>query len=395
MQRSKQVKVGVDILDLQYAKTGQKTILEEYYRAFLNTQDERIAFFPLTAKLPQYSRKSKWGIMANHLVYQYWKQILLPLKAFANGVDIVFCTDYFAPNLRLGFKNVALFHDAFFYEYPEHYNRLWLKLFKGLAMPSARSAACIVTTSQYAKQKIHQHFGFPINQIVNIYPGPKTLRPKLSGETTVTNSKESVSDSVQHAILNSNDLPTQPYILHVGVWEKRKNIPFLLKAYRHFLDESSVYYPLVLVGTGNNKKDSDDTAAIRACIEELHLKDQVICTGYLPDEELAQWYAGASLYVFPSYNEGFGIPVLEAFQSNVPVLVANNSCLPEVGGDAVIGFDPYDVNGLADLLQQVLTDTTLQETLKEKGKQRLAYFSWEKASAALIEVFKKAANGKS
>ena len=84
---------------------------------------------------------------------------------------------------------------------------------------------------------------------------------------------------------------------------------------------------------------------------------------------------------------------VEAFQSNVPVLVANNSCLPEVGGDAVIGFDPYDVNELADLLQQVLTDTHLQETLKQKGKQRLAYFSWEKASAALIKVFKKAAHG--
>ncbi len=395
MQRSKQVKVGVDILDLQYAKTGQKTILEEYYRAFLNTQDERIAFFPLTAKLPQFSRKSKWGIIGNHLVYQYWKQILLPLKAFANGIDIVFCTDYFAPNLRLGFKNVALFHDAFFYEYPEHYNRLWLKLFKGLAMPAARSAACIVTTSQYAKQKIHQHFGFPLHQIVNIYPGPKTLQTNLSGEPTVTTSKGSVSDSVQHASLNNIGLPTQPYILHVGVWEKRKNIPFLLKAYRQFLDESSEYYSLVLVGTGNNKKDSDDTAAIHACIADLNLYDHVICTGYLPDEELAQWYAGASLYVFPSYNEGFGIPVLEAFQSNVPVLVANNSCLPEVGGDAVIGFDPYDVNGLATLLKKVLTDSSLQVTLKEKGKQRLAYFSWEKASAALVEVFKKAAHGKS
>ena len=376
MQGSKQVKVGVDILDLQYAKTGQKTILEEYYRAFLKNQDPGIAFFPLTAKLPKFSRKSKWGIIANHLVYQYWKQILLPLKAFVKGVDIVYCTDYFAPNLRLGFKNVALFHDAFFYEYPEHYNRLWLKLFKGLAMPAARSAACIVTTSQYAKQKIHQHFGFPLDQIVNIYPGPKTL-------------------ATQDDLATKTVLPTQPYILHVGVWEKRKNIPFLLKAYRQFLDESSVYYPLVLVGTGNNKKDSDDTAVIQACIEELHLKNQVICTGYLPDEELAQWYAGASLYVFPSYNEGFGIPVLEAFESNVPVLVANNSCLPEVGGDAVIGFDPYDIHGLADLLKKVLTDTHLQETLKEKGRQRLAYFSWEKASAALIEVFKKAAHGKS
>lgn len=391
MQSGKQVKVGVDILDLQYAKTGQKTILEEYYRAFLKNQDKSIAFFPLTAKLPQFSRKSKWGIIGNHLVYQYWKQILLPLKAFAKGIDIVFCTDYFAPVLRLGFKNVPLFHDAFFYEYPQHYNRLWLKLFKGLAMPAARSAACIVTTTQYAKQKIHEHFGFPLNQIVNIYPGPKTLRTNLTEETTVTTTNKSVSNSVQHASLNS--LPTYPYILHVGVWEKRKNIPFLLKAYRQFLDESMLNYTLVLVGTGNNKKDSDDTAAIHASIAALNLSNHVICTGYLPDDALAQWYAGASLYVFPSYNEGFGLPVLEAFEHSIPVLVANNSCLPEVGGDAVLSFDPNDVNELASLMQQVLTDSHLQESLKEKGKKRLAYFSWEKASKELIDVFKIAANG--
>jgi len=393
MQRRKLVKVGVDILDLQYAKTGQKTILEEYYRAFLKNQDPNIAFFPLTAKIPQFSRKSKWGIIGNHLVYQYWKQILLPIKAWAKGVDIIFCTDYFAPILRLGFKNVPLFHDAFFYEYPEHYNGLWLKLFKGMAMPAARSAACIVTTTKYAKQMIHEYFGFPLHQIVNIYPGPKTLPTHLAAETTVTTSKKSESLSVEYTSLLRIELPKLPYILHVGVWEKRKNIPFLLKAYRQFLDESMLNYPLVLVGTGNNKKDSDDTAAIQTCIEELGLTEKVICTGYLPDEALAQWYAGASLYVFPSYNEGFGLPVLEAFENSVPVLVANNSCLPEVGDDAVLCFDPNNVDELATLMQQVLTDSHLQESLKEKGKKRLAYFSWEKASKELIEVFKKAANG--
>lgn len=368
--RSKiQVKVGIDILDLQFAKTGQKTILEEYYKQFQQNQDNSIAFFPLTAHLPKFSGKNKFSIIANHLIYHFWKQILLPIKARSKGVDLVFCCDYFAPIIRLGFKNVIFFHDAFFCEYPSHYSKLWLKLFKLLALPAARSSVNIITTTQFAKQKIHEHFGFPLSQIVNIYPGPKSLQP------------------------TNYSSPIDPYILHVGVWEKRKNIPFLLKAYKRFLDTSQLKYRLVLVGEGNQKKHSDDTNAIKACIQEMGLSKDVICTGYLPDEELGQWYAGASLYVFPSYNEGLGIPVLEAFQSNVPVLVANNSCLPEVGGDAVIGFDPYDVNGLADLLQQVLTDTHTQETLKEKGKQRLAYFSWEKANAALIEVFKKAAHG--
>jgi glycosyltransferase involved in cell wall biosynthesis len=88
-------------------------------------------------------------------------------------------------------------------------------------------------------------------------------------------------------------------------------------------------------------------------------------------------------------NEGFGIPVLEAFHWEVPVLVANNTCLPEVGGDAVRSFDPYDPEALASLMHQVLHDTSMQEEMIQKGKQRLQDFSWEKAANQLVALFKK------
>jgi len=86
---------------------------------------------------------------------------------------------------------------------------------------------------------------------------------------------------------------------------------------------------------------SDDTVAIQQTIKELGLQDHVICTGYLSDAAVAQAYEHASLYVFASYNEGFGLPLLEAFKFKLPVLIANNSCLPEVAADAAISFDPF------------------------------------------------------
>lgn len=387
---SDKIIIAVDLLDLQFAKTGQKTILEEYYKQFLINQDPEIKFVFFSPNLPQFSRKTKLGIICNHLVYHWWKQIVLPIKTFFKGADILFCNDYFAPLFTPGFKNVQVFHDAFFFEYPQHYNQLWLKLFKTIALPAAKKSAYIITTSQYAKQKINAFVGIPLAKIVPIYPGPKSLSNKAEERETFKAVKMSteLEDSTTHFKKIS-----APYLLHVGVWEKRKNIPFLLKAFSQFLTKSNLNYQLVLAGTGNQRMFSDDTAAIESTIAELGLSEKVICTGYLSDEDLAKAYAGASLYVFPSYNEGFGIPILEAFSYHLPVLVANNSCLPEVGGDAVLGFDPNDVHALATLMQQVLTDVALQESLKEKGKKRLAYFSWEKASKELIEVFKKAAHG--
>lgn len=385
------VTIAVDLLDLQFAKTGQKTILEEYYKQFLIHQDPAIEFVFFSPTLPHFSRNTRIGIIGNHFVFQLWKQILLPLKTFFKRADILFCNDYFAPLFTPGFKNVQVFHDAFFFEYPQHYNQLWLKLFKTIALPAAKKSAYIITTSQYAKQKINAFVGIPLSKIVPIYPGPKSLLHKTEERETfnaVKKSTEEEEDFTTHFKKIS-----APYLLHVGVWEKRKNIPFLLKAFSQFLNTSNLNYQLVLAGAGNQRMFSDDTAAIESTIAELGLSEKVICTGYLSDKDLAKAYAGASLYVFPSYNEGFGIPILEAFSYHLPVLVANNSCLPEVGGDAVLGFDPNDVNALAILMQQVLTDAVLLESLKEKGKKRLAYFSWEKASKELIEVFKKAAHG--
>ncbi|OYU55986.1 MAG: hypothetical protein CFE25_01710 [Chitinophagaceae bacterium BSSC1] len=374
MHKQTKVKVGIDILDLRFAKTGQKTILEEYYLQFLQNTDPSISFVFLDAALPQFSRSSKMGIILNHLIYQSWKQILLPYKSWRNKVDVLFCCDYFAPNIRLGFKNVQVFHDAFFYEYPTHYHKLWMSMFKALAIPAAKNSAFIITMSEYAKSKIHELINIPLNKLVVIYPGPKSL-PKLA--------------TIQEDHLFTP--PTDPYILHVGVWEKRKNIPSLLKAFRLLLDQTQLPFKLVLVGAGNHKMHSDDTEAIENTIQQLALDAYVVCTGYLSDQSLSIAYSHASLYVFPSYNEGFGLPTLEAFKFNLPVLVANNSCLPEVGGDAVIAFNPYSSEDLANKMQEVLSNPSLQESLKEKGRQRLNQFSWTNASNQLKEVFKIAA----
>src|SRR3546814_7336943 len=104
-----------------------------------------------------------------------WKQMILPIKALARCCDIVFCTDYFAPWINLNYKTITVFHDAFFWEYPEHYNKYWLLTFKTLGVWAAKNSAHIITPTQYAKQRILNYLSVPDYRIIPIPEAPKTL----------------------------------------------------------------------------------------------------------------------------------------------------------------------------------------------------------------------------
>lgn len=377
-QKTKVIRVGIDIRDLRVAKTGQKTVTDELRKEFANDTSPEFNFIFLDSKFPVYTGKTKWRIMLEHIRYQYWKQMVLPFKAWMNNCDIVFCGDYFVPYIKLGFKTVEIFHDAFFFENPEHYNRQWLMLFHKIAMPAARRCAMIMTVTEYSKKRIHHLAGIPYEKMVTIYPGPKTI-PSVNENSTIPAS--------------IGFIPAKKYILHVGVMEKRKNIPALIKAFALLLKEGYEDLYLVLVGQGNGKIFSDDSAQIKQTIANCGLQRKVICTGYLVDEEVEVIYRHALMYVFPSINEGFGIPILEAFRAKIPVLVANNTCLPEVGGDAVLTFDPFKVEDICHKMKMILSDPEMARLLVDKGQQRLQHFYWQKAAAQLKDVFRTVRKG--
>lgn len=373
--KDQKIIVGIDIRDLQVAKTGQRTVIEEFCKQFRNSTDQRFRFIFFDSTIPIYTGKKKFLLLLEHIKYQLWKQVTLPFKAWRHKCDILFCGDYFVPLIQPGFKTVEIFYDAFFFEYPEHYNKLWLKLFHAIAIPGARKSPYIMTITEYAKQKIHDHTGIPTDKLVTIYPGPKTeLKKNIEKEIP------------EHLSV----IKGKKYILHVGVLEKRKNLPTLIKAFKLLRDAGYNDYSLVLVGKGNGKTFSDDTDQVVKAISENHLEDHVIQLGYLSDEEVGIIYQHAFMYVFPSFNEGFGIPIMEAFSFKLPVIVANNSCLPEVGGDAVLSFNPYKEEEIFQQMKKVIDDESVRNELIRKGTERLRHFSWEKAAKELMDIFEKA-----
>jgi glycosyltransferase involved in cell wall biosynthesis len=375
MQPSKKIVIGVDIRDLKVSKTGQRTVIEELYKQFSEINDDRFKFVFFTSPLPVYTGKVKLLLITEHIRYQFWKQVVLPFKAWLNNCDILFCGDYFTPLIQPGFKSIEIFHDAFFFEYPEHYNRLWLKLFHHIAVPAARKSAFLMIPTKYASQQIHTHTGIPKDKLVVIYPGPKSAVKQWVAKQT--------SPKISR-------ISNRKYILHVGVYEKRKNIPALIEAFKRLRDSGHRDFLLVLAGSGNGKRFSDDTKQITETIRRHALEQHVIQLGYLPDEDLGTVYRNAFMYVFPSFNEGFGIPILEAFECNLPVLVANNTCLPEVGADAVVTFNPYDTDDMVNKMKLVIENESLRHDLILKGKKRLQEFSWETTTQKLLNLFEKA-----
>jgi glycosyltransferase involved in cell wall biosynthesis len=375
MQLKKQ-KIGIDIRDLKIAKTGAHTYLSELCKAINNNKhDLQFEYVFLDTRLPIFTGSNIIGKLWEQFNYILWKQVTLPIKAWLNGCNLVFCTDYFVPYIHLGFTTVPVFHDAFFWEYPAHYNKYWLWFFNTIGISAAKKSSAIVTVTNYAKDQIAKYSGIDATKIVPIHIGPKS----------------SIAENEFGAVVDHNLEPllSKKYILHVGTIEKRKNLTTLLAAFEMLLENNPQDLYLIIVGQKSNKPTLKDDAVFEMVAASCLLKEHVIFTGFLSDSQTAQLYKHAELYVFPSVNEGFGIPILEAFAHKVPVLVSNNSCLPEVAGNAAIGFDPYNPDALSTLIAQTINDTALQQSLQQKGTERLAHFSWRKTLDALESVFER------
>ena len=368
------IRVAIDIRDLKLATTGSLTYLEAVIHEFKKGRPG-FEFVFFDSNYAPYLGSNKFLKIREHIRFFIWKQITLPWKAYKNNCDVVFCTDYFVPIIKLKFVTIPVFHDAFFKEYPAHYNKFWLVLFNTLGLWGAKRANTIVVPTHYAAERVATCYQLPVDKIEVVYEAPKITLDQLD-------------------LLNDVDpglpLVQGKYILHVGTFDKRKNIPFLIQAFKELVHQGHDDIKLVLVGSSNKKMNSDATNEILALADTPELKDKIILTGYLNKGNLLTMYKNAFMYVFPSINEGFGLPILEAFKFQLPLLIANNTCMPEVAGDAAIGFDPYEVEDLVHQMKRLIEDDFLRKDLIQKGNERLLYFDWEKSCNQLLAIFKQA-----
>lgn len=242
-------------------------------------------------------------------------------------------------------RAIATFHDLFVmtgeYSTPEFRAR-----FTAQAREAAARADALVAVSEFTKRQVVELLGFDARRVHVVHHG---LRPLRYAPAPAAREK---------------------VVLNVGAIQTRKNIARLVEAFEA-LDAS---WRLVLAGAFGY-----GSAPIRERIERSRARERIAVLGYITPEELTQWYARASIFAFPSLDEGFGMPLLEAMAAGLPIVTSNASALPEVAGDAALLVDPRDTEALAGALRRLAEDRDLGRDLTGRGKARVREFSWERA----------------
>jgi glycosyltransferase involved in cell wall biosynthesis len=305
-------------------------------------------------------------------VVQTISRLGLPVSPFLEKVDV-----FHGPTFRLiprscFRKSIVTIHDLKFLTHPELFpNAGGAAWFTRQARYAVKRADVLVAVSHATRDDIMETFGVPSSRIRVVYPGV---------------GKEFVADQNQHRLsrLRARYGIDGDYILFVGYFEEKKNLIRLLEAFAAVQRSLTAPFQLVLAG-----QEGPSSQAVRRKIQELSLGDAVVLTGYVPSEELPLLYAGASLFVFPSLHEGFGIPPLEAMACGAPVVASRIPAVSEVVGRAGYLIDPHNVEDITHAILSVLTQDGLRMTLRQRGLERASRFSWEGMARQMLELYKE------
>jgi glycosyltransferase involved in cell wall biosynthesis len=276
----------------------------------------------------------------------------------------------FAPGgffYKLKSKRVVTVYDLFMYKaYP--FNRKFkVFLARYFNRMSIKKADVVITISEFSKQEILNTFNVSEDKVHVLYCGPGNVCPDSNAG----------KDLLRERYNLVND-----YILFVSTIEPRKNLLSFGKAFEILKDRYAIGEDLVVVG----KKGWDYQATLKY-IASSHCKSSIHLLGFVPDSDLGCFYRNASLFVYPSFMEGFGIPPLEAMQCGCPVLTSNTSSLPEVVRYPEMMFDPNDVNEIVTKCLSILKDSKARTKNIEMGSENTKRFSWRESAKKIIDIY--------
>jgi glycosyltransferase involved in cell wall biosynthesis len=336
-----------------------------------------------------YSRKSKtiddisYPGTTNHfcriprrLIARWWKLGWPPVDFHLAQTDLFHSFHIQIPPAR-NMKTVLTVHDCRFLALPDLYTQREVENYKRQMMISLKRADMVVTVSEFTRQEFLTYFSFPEDHIKVIQNGFD------SPEVEKTYSKEEVESFIE-----SKKLP-QSFLLYIGVLDPRKNLQRLVEAIAHCRNETEDFPDLIIAGITQEQWLRSDQA-IRT--KELGLFDHIYLAGVVESDILSGLTEKALALCYPSLYEGFGFPPLEAMSLGVPVLAGNGSAIPEVTGPAACLVDPMSVDRIAEGLNKIVFDNDYRENLIESGYQQVKRFSWRKAAAEYINLYKEVLN---
>jgi len=283
-----------------------------------------------------------------------WEQLDLPVYIKREGGPLLLNLANTAP---VFYKNkICVVHDIAYERFPQTFNWKFRLFYKFLIPKILKNSRKIMTVSKFSRNEISQLYGIQSDRIDIVYNSVNTMFKNIRTENK------------------------EKYILAVSSLHYQKNFHSLIEAFDGLGDEN---IKLFLVGEINKNFTNLNL------LEKIKNNTNIIFIGRVSDEELTRLYSNAICFVFPSFYEGFGIPPLEAQSCGCPVVCSNAASLPEIYGDSVVYFNPYNVEDMRGKIQMVLNDENLQNELRAKGFENIKRFSWEESAQKIINLVNK------
>jgi glycosyltransferase involved in cell wall biosynthesis len=282
-------------------------------------------------------------------------------------------------------KIVVTIHDVIADHHPELiFPNAKSKFFWKLKQNAAiRQADLIATVSEYSKKQIAEYFKLPLSRLRIISEGARPVFKVLKK-----------TDETDKTLARFGLINGEKFLLYVGGISPHKNLATLINAFKQ-ISANQPDVRLVLVGDYKDDPFFSAYPSLKKQVAESNLDEKVIFTGFISDEDLAQLYNTAALLVFPSLEEGFGLPAIEAMSCGTPVAASDCSSLPEVLGEAGRFFDPHDASNMAEVIERILNGDAERSAMSQKGLTRAEQFMWRKAAEDTLAIFNELVEQKS
>lgn len=353
-----------EIEDVRYMADGFWRNLPDLSTVAANSEPA-ISAPPVDLKTRLRRRLGRIPVLAS--LYQKIKPGITSSRLDGLAEGIFHGPNFFVPATHL--PSVVTIHDLSIYRYPQWHPQARIERMRRDIPEAIERANAIITVSESVRQEVIREFNLPEQRVHAVLNGVDEAYRPYTAEQTL-------------AVLSKVGLQHGGYSLFVSTVEPRKNLTNLLKAYRELPERERFRYPLVIAGGGGWQ-----SREIHADIDRAQNEGWLKYLGFVDQAILPHLYAGSRLFVYPSWYEGFGIPIAEAMASGVPVLTSNCSSMPEVAAGAAILTEPADVDAIRLGLQQGLFDDAWRAQAVTQGLQRAAQLSWDKCVADTIKVY--------
>lgn len=373
------MRIGIDTRFYSSTFTGiGRYVYELVHRILeLDTKNEYVLFFndPYfeSFEMPQNSAGRVKKVRVNALHYSLAEQWKFWRMLDAENLDLMHFTHFNAPILYRR-PSIVTIHDLTLSFYPG--KKMASPIFRAgynLTLSSiVHRSRHIIAASKNTKKDLMDLLHTPGEKISVVYEGASDIFRQISDQSATV-------DFLKRYSL------VQPYLLYTGVWRDHKNLPGLIRAFKILKDK--YMFPGDLVITG---KEDPLYPEVRDTVAELQLKDDVQFLGFVPEDDLVLAYNASTAYVLPSFYEGFGLPILEAFKCGTPVCASNSSCIPEICGEGnAVLFDPKNPEDMAAKISTLVKNPQELAKLKERGLARVKEFSWDKMAQETLSIYNR------